>query len=217
MSPRVSIPFFLSCLLVLSSCSVKQVALPDYKGVQIRDILASRESISSIETIFSIVLTRDNSDMSGDGKLTIRKNGDLSMRVYSFGFLAFEMVAENGIITSNPPIDATRAVLLSSGLRDCLYWWDLGDANVDEDDRMIVLSNGNRSLWIEKKTMLPARQTIALDDGRELLITYDHPREEDGTWYPSLIRIELNRSVVTLSIKEISFTRGSTQDRSKPS
>lgn len=214
---RASIPFFLSCLLILPSCGVKRAALPDYEGVPFRDVLASREPISSIETIFSIVFTKDSSDMRGEGKLTIRKNGDLSMRVYSFGFLTFEMVAENGIITSNPPIDRTRGIILSSGLRDCLYWWDIEGANVTEDEQTIVLSNGSRSIWIEKKTMLPMRQTIALADGRELLITYERPREEHGTWYPSLIRIELARYLVTLDIKDISFNRESNQDRPRPS
>jgi hypothetical protein len=200
--------FLVSLVLILCSCAVKRPDLPDYGEIDLQEFLASRDGISSIETTFSVVFEKDNTEMKGDGALNLLKNGDLLMRIYSFGFLAFEMTARDGIIKSNPPVDRNRGILLSSGLRDCLFWWDIKNFSVEEDESVYVLQNMTRSLWINKKTMLPLQQTISLDDGRELLIRYENPDFAGTVWYPSKIRIELARSAVTLNIREISFLPG---------
>lgn len=209
---NVSTLFLVSALLILYSCAVKQTELPDYQGMDVQEVLSSRNDISSIETTFAITFEKDDTEMRGDGALNLLKNGDLSMRIYSFGFLAFEMTAHNGIIKSNPPIDRTKGIILSSGLRDCLFWWDIKDFSVEEDESGYILKNLTRSLWINRETMLPVKQNISLEDGRELMIRYENPDYAGALWYPSKIRIELARYTVTLNIREISFLPG---DQSK--
>ena len=209
---NVSTLFLVSALLILYSCAVKQTELPDYQGMDVQEVLSSRNDISSIETTFAITFEKDDTEMRGDGALNLLKNGDLSMRIYSFGFLAFEMTAHNGIIKSNPPIDRTKGIILSSGLRDCLFWWDIKDFSVEEDESGYILKNLTRSLWINRETMLPVKQNISLEDGRELMIRYENPDYAGALWYPSKIRIELSRYTVTLNIREISFLPG---DQSK--
>jgi len=176
--------------------------------MDVQEVLSSRNDISSIETTFAITFEKDDTEMRGDGALNLLKNGDLSMRIYSFGFLAFEMTAHNGIIKSNPPIDRTKGIILSSGLRDCLFWWDIKDFSVEEDKSAYILKNMTRSLWINRETMLPIKQMISLEDGRELMIRYENPDYAGALWYPSKIRIELARYAVTLNIREISFLPG---------
>jgi len=209
---NVSTLFLVSALLILYSCAVKRTELPDYQGMDVQEVLSSRNDISSIETTFAITFEKDDTEMRGDGALNLLKNGDLSMRIYSFGFLAFEMTAHNGIIKSNPPIDRTKGIILSSGLRDCLFWWDIKDFSVEQDESGYILKNLTRSLWINRETMLPVKQNISLEDGRELMIRYENPDYAGALWYPSKIRIELARYAVTLNIREISFLPG---DQSK--
>ncbi len=210
---NVSTLFLVSALLILYSCAVKRTELPDYQGMDVQEVLSSRNDISSIETTFAITFEKDDTEMRGDGALNLLKNGDLSMRIYLFGFfLAFEMTAHNGIIKSNPPIDRTKEIILSSGLRDCLFWWDIKDFSVEEDESGYILKNLTRSLWINRETMLPVKQNISLEDGRELMIRYENPDYAGALWYPSKIRIELARYTVTLNIREISFLPG---DQSK--
>jgi len=200
-----SILFFVSLLLILYSCAVKRAELPDYSEVGLEEFLASRGSINSIDTRFSIVFEKDETEMRGEGALNLLKNGDLLMRIYSFGFLAFEMTSQGGIVKSNPPIDRNRGVLLSEGLRDCLFWWDMKNFSVEEDESTYMLQNTTRSLWINRKTLLPLQQVISLTDGRELIISYANPDFAGTVWYPARIRIELARYAVTLTIREISF------------
>jgi hypothetical protein len=202
---NVSTLFLVSTLLILYSCAVKQTTLPLYQGGNLQEVLSSRKNISTIETTFSITFEKDDTEMRGDGALNLLKNGDLSMRIYSFGFLAFEMTAHDGIIKSNPKVDRNKGTMLSAGLRDCLFWWDIQDFSVEEDVSGYLLKNMTRSLWINRGTMLPIKQVISLEDGRELLIIYENPDYAGTLWYPSKIRIELARYAVTLKIREISF------------
>jgi hypothetical protein len=55
--------------------------------------------------------------------------------------------------------------------------------------------------------MLPKRQRIDFDDGKELVVLYDNPAREKDIWYQSKMRIELKRYAVTLTVKEISFLK----------
>jgi len=195
----------LSAVLIVLSCAVKRVEVPVYEGVDVRDVLRSKSNISSIETRFSITFEKEDTEIKGDGLLNISRSGDMNMRIYSFGFLAFELASENGIIRSSPVIDRNKGIILTHGLRDCLFWWDIKDFDVTENEKDYLLMNSSRKIWIDRRTMLPVRQTVSLEDGRELDIFYENPEVSDDIWYPSKIRIELLRYAVVLRIKDISF------------
>jgi len=202
----VSRLFFLSIILLLLSCAAKRVEMPVYEGVDFREILSSRNNISLIDTTFSITFEKEDTEIRGDGVLKVLKNGDMTMRVYSFGFLAFEMKSQNGVIKTIPVIDRNKGTILTNGLRDCLFWWDMKDFEIEESESDYLLRNLTRMLWIDKKTIFPKKQIISLEDGRELDIFYENPEKSGDVWYPSKIRIELSRYAVTLRIKDISFT-----------
>lgn len=205
MSKIVSKLFLLSAVLFVFSCATKRVEVPVYEGVDVRDVLHSKNNISLIETRFSITFEKEDTEIKGDGLLNISREGDMNMHIYSFGFLAFELASENGIIRSSPVIDRNKGIILTHGLRDCLFWWDIKDFDVIENEKDYLLSNSSRKIWIDRRTMLPVRQTVSLEDGRDLDISYENPEKTDDIWYPSKIRIELSRYAVVLRIKDISF------------
>lgn len=193
-------------LIFVFSCVTKRVEIPVYEGIDVRDVLSAKNNISAIDTTFSIIFEKDDSEMRGEGVLNISRNGDLSLRVYSFGFLALEVTSEKGMIKSNPRIDRNKGKLLTQGLRDCLFWWDIQNFDVDEKDGTYLLRNFSREIWLDKKTILPIKQRVSLDDARELHISYEDMEKMGDVWYPSTIRIELSQYSVTLKIREILFT-----------
>ena len=195
----------LSTLFFLLSCVTPRVEMPVYEGIDVRDVLNSRNTISSIDTTFSIIFEKDDTEIRGDGVLNISRNGNLNLRVYSFGFLALELTSEDGIIKSVPRLDRGKSTILTYGLRDCLFWWDINDFEVAEKDGMYLLRNPFRKIWIDGKTMLPLKQIITLEDGRDIAISYENPEKVGDIWYPLKIRIELSHYFVTLKIKEILF------------
>lgn len=196
---------FLSAALFLLSCATARVEIPTYEGIDVKDVLYSKNSISTIETTLSISFEKEDVEMKGDGLLSISRTGDLTLRVYSLGFLALELTSEKGITKSNPWLHVHKRKLLANGLRDCFFWWDIEDSEIDEREDTYLLKNQSRMIWIDRKTILPLRQTIYCEDGTELNIFYENPRKAGDVWYPSKIRIEIPKFSVTLKIKEILF------------
>jgi hypothetical protein len=201
----VSKLFFLSILFIIFACAPRRIEIPSYEGVDVREALAAKKPVSDIEAVFSITFEKEDTSVKGDGRANISRNGDLDLRVYSFGFLAFELTARDGIIKSDPPVDRNKAAILTYGLRDCLFWWDIDEYRLEEEKDAFLFSNAVRKIWIDKKTMLPFKQMISLSEDRELVITYENPEEINGTWYPSKIRIQLARYSVILVIKNLLF------------
>jgi len=192
MLKNVSTLFLISCILFLCSCTAKRVELPVYEGIDVREALSSKNNISSVDSTFSITFEKDDSEIRGDGVVNMARNGNMTMRIYSFGFLAFELTSENPII-------------LTYGLRDCIFWWDMEDFEIEEKEDYFIISNLTRTLWLDRKTMFPKKQIISLEENRQLNIYYENPEKAGDIWYPSRIRIELSKYAVTLKIKDISF------------
>jgi outer membrane lipoprotein-sorting protein len=193
-------------LILFFSCVTKRIEIPVYEGIDVRDVLSAKNSISAMDATFSIIFEKGDSEMRGEGVLNISRIGDLSLRVYSFGFLALEVTSENGMIKSNPRIDRNKSKMLTQGLRDCLFWWDIQDFEIDEKDGMYLLRNFSREIWLDKKTILPIKQRVSLEDGKELRISYEDVEKMGDVWYPSTIKIELSQYSVTLKMREILFT-----------
>ena len=199
--------FFINTIVLLFSCAAPEVKPPIYEDLDVGEALYMNERISAIEAEFSITFYKDDSKRKGDGVVTISKYGDLNLRVYSLGFLAFELISQDGIIKSEPVLDRTKREILTYGLRDCLFWWDIGSYDIDEQENLYLIRNYPRKLWIDRKTMLPVQQSVQLDDERELWFYYEEPREMGEIWYPSRIRIELSRYSLTLEFDEMLFLR----------
>jgi hypothetical protein len=202
-------PVLLSIALIfLFSCAPKRVEIPTYEGVDVKEVLSARKTIAAIDATFTIIFEKDDTEMRGEGVLNISRNGDLNLRVYSFGFLALEVISKEGVIRSNPRIDRNKCRILTQGLRDCLFWWDIKDYDVDEKDGAYLLKNFSREVWFDKRTILPIRQRVTLENGRDLYISYEDMTKIGDVWGPSTIKIELSQYSVKLKIKEISFTGG---------
>lgn len=197
--------FWVSLFLFIISCAPKTAVLPHVKDRGLADVIAERQKINDIDTAFDIIFEKPDTEIRGEGVLSISKNGDMAMKVYSLGFLAMEMTSRNNIVKSAPKFDRNKTIILTAGLKDCLYWWDIKEYSVQEDEESFLLKNLTREIIIDKKTMLPKRQKIYFPDGKELRISYQNPAIENGIFYPSRMRIELAKYAVTLSIKTISF------------
>ncbi len=206
MSKNVLRLFWLSVILFVASCAPKVAERPpSFEGRDFREAISAREAISSIDTVFSIAFEKKDSEMRGDGALTISRNGDMSLRIYSLGFLAMEVTSQDGVVKSSPRIDRSKTILLTEGLKDCLFWWDMKDYTVEDNADCFVLRNGERALWIDKKTLLPLRQTIIFDADKELNIYYEEPVKGNDLWYQSKIRIEIPRYSIRLTVRKMAF------------
>ena len=194
-----------SVLILSAACAPRRIEMPSYEGRDLREILSGMQGVREIETRISILFEKVDAEMTGDGALDIFRNGDMSLRVYSLGLLAMELTSREGTVKSSPRLDRNKSMILTKGLRDCLYWWDIQDFTFSEDGDDYLLRNRDRELWVDRKTFLPRKQIIHFDVDRELVIYYERPARENDVWYQSKMRIELSRYRVTLTVKKISF------------
>lgn len=201
--------FWVSLIALAAACAPARtvVVAPSMEGKDLGEYLADRSRIAGIDARLSILFERNEAEIRGDAALAVSSGGEMTLRIYSLGFLAMELTSGNGVTKSTPHLDGDKKLILTRGLRDCLFWWDMRDYVLTEEGDRYSLDSGMRQIWIDKRTFLPLRQRIWFDDGRELFVTYGEPQEREGVWYPSKIRIELLSYAVTLSISEMEFRK----------
>ncbi len=205
MSKNFSKLFCVSLLLFFASCAPRATALLTFEERGLAEVLARAGGISRINTTFSVIFEKADSEIHGDGTLDISGNGDMEMKVYTLGFLAMELSSRNGTVKSNPGLDSTKKIILTRGLRDSIFWWNLKDFTVREEDGFYLLSNAEREIMLDKKSGLPVRQQINFANGKTLNVYYDNPASAEGFLYQSRIRIELSKYTVTLMVNDIHF------------
>lgn len=197
--------FFLSIICLLVSCVPKAASPPLPEKSSLAEVIAGRQAISQIDAAFSVLFEKADSTMRGDGTLQILSNGDLDLKVYSLGFLAMELTSHDGVVKSNPGLDSSRKAVLTNGLRDCLFWWDIEDYTIEEGTDYYLLRNTGREVLIGKKDILPKKQLISFPNGKTLTVYYDNPAWANGILYQSKMKIELSKYSVTLMVKNIRF------------
>jgi hypothetical protein len=179
--------------------------MPSYEGRTFSEVLSDLNRISSLEATFSIAFEKDDTEMKGDAALDMESTGDLSLRVYSLGFLALDLTSRNGAARSNPHLDSDKKLILTEGLKNCLFWWDMEGSTINEAGGDYIIQNSSREIWVDKSTFLPRQQNIYFKNGKMLSVYYEEPAVSNGIWYQSRIRIELAQYAVTLTIRDIDF------------
>ncbi|MBI5849208.1 MAG: hypothetical protein HZB31_14895 [Nitrospirae bacterium] len=179
--------------------------MPVVEQRSIAVVLAERRLIERIHAAMSVVFEKTDSETHGDAVIDIAQDGDLHMKVYTLGILVMDLTAKNGLVRSTPKLDKNKTAILTQGLRDSLFWWDSKDFAIQEENDHLILQNAAREVVLDRKTLLPQKQRIFFDDGKQLTVFYSNPAQTKGVWYQSKMRIELSRYAVTLSVREISF------------
>ncbi len=207
-----------SCLLLASCVPQIQPEKPNFERLSLDDALAQYKKISSINTVLGIEYEKNGGVMQGDGSLIISRD-KLSLRINYLGFLQGEITEEKGEVKSKPKIDRNKSDLLVNGLKSSLFWWNINDYVRTETDDSYELRNNTRKVVIDKQSLLPVEQTIELENGDELVITYGRPAQrltEDGRgidadsplgWYPGRLNIQLRNYVVRITVKSYEITR----------
>jgi hypothetical protein len=99
-------------------------------------------------------------------------------------------------------------------LRDSLFWWDIKDFTVEDEDDYYLLKNAGREIMIDKKNGLPKKQRIYFSNGKVLTVYYDNPSRGNCILYQSKMKIELSKYSVTLLVRNINFNLQTAKYRS---
>ncbi|HYA31218.1 MAG TPA: hypothetical protein VED67_00555 [Thermodesulfovibrionales bacterium] len=199
--------FVVLCSLVFfTSCAPKRVEVPVYEGADPADVLSAMDAIRELEATFSIEFEKDGSLMRGDAVLRLTPDM-LDLQVYTFGFLVGEVTSDATTTRSEPPMDRNKLSILVDGIRNSFFWWSIKAPAITSEDGLYRVANSWRRLFLDRRTMMPAKQIIDLDDGRQLTVVYEEPALMEGEWFPSRMRIELLNQALSLRIKTLSFKK----------
>lgn len=202
----------LLCLVLVSCAPKKEIIVPVHEGVSLEKAMADLRQVKTLEASLGVEYEKGDTVMSGDAGMTLSAEA-LDLRLYYLGFLAGELREENGtVIKSKPRLDRNRSTLLVSGLRNGFFWWNIKDYTITEDAEQYVVRNKDREILVNKKLMLPTQQSLRLENGDELIITYDMPDQIEEAeripgspawmqYYQSQMKIELKRSLVNVKVK----------------
>lgn len=218
--------FLMALCLLVFSCAPKYLEKPSREGIPLPEILAKMNTVQSIEAVLSIDYEKNDATMSGDAFLKLSPVS-LDLRIYYLGFLAGEVKEDNGVIKSKPRIDKYKSIVLVDGLRNSFLWWTMSDYTIQETEDSYVLRNFSRKLIISKKSLLPVEQTIELDNGEEMTISYDEPAsnktemEKNGldpeiAWYQSRLSIRYRNHQVKVRVKSYTPTIQKTAQQQLP-
>ncbi len=192
------------CFLLLLSCAARRVEIPTFEGVDPKVILAEKENIKSLESTLYIEFEKDGSIMKGDGVLRLTPDS-MDLQIYSLGFLVAEVSSNGDVAHSNPPIEKKRLLMLIEGLRHSFFWWSVRNPVIRDYNDTYRVSNSWKKLFLNKRTMMPEKQIIELEGGRQLTAYYEEPALLGGIWFPSRMRLELSSQSVNLKIKTLSL------------
>lgn len=180
----------------------------------LKKLIDDLRSINSIEAVLEVSYEKDDTSLGGDMYIKADKN-NMIVRVYYMGFLAGEIVEENGTIKSKVKMSKKRAEFLITSLRKSIFWWNFDfDEIIDFQERYLLKSEG-REVVIDKKKMLPISQRITNDDGDAIDINYSEPLpiepEKESLkptdWYQSVVQIEYQKFRVNSKITSLKVLR----------
>lgn len=177
--------------------------MPSYEGIELKDVLAEKDTIRSLKSTFTVVFDGNGNFGKGDAVLNLTPEA-LDLQVYSHGFLVAEVVSSKDFTKSVPALDGKRLSMLVDGLRNSFFWWTVKGYNIEDRTDGYHVTSPWRLLIINKKTMLPEKQSLELEDGRQIDILYAEPDFVDGIWFPSEMQIEMGNKSVRLKVKTLS-------------
>lgn len=178
--------------------------MPVYEGADPADVLSTRDTIREMEATFSIEFEKDGSLMRGDAVLRLTPDM-LDLQVYTLGFLVGEVTSDATTTRSEPAMDRNKLSILVDGIRNSFFWWSIKAPAITSEDSLYRVANSWRRLFLDRRTMMPVKQIIDLDDGRQLTVVYEEPELMEGGWFPSRMKIELLNQALSLRIKTLSF------------
>ncbi|MDH4029049.1 MAG: hypothetical protein OEU95_09490 [Nitrospirota bacterium] len=199
-----------SLVLLIAACAPRPsiVAPPVYKGMELSltDVIAKAGGdTEAIKAIADITIEKNGEPYdSVNASALIKRPGMVHMRIYKFGILARDFIVKGREMHVLSGGNSDNLKQLGKDFYNAVFWWeDMTDAVMSGKGSEYIIRAKNKEIHLDRATLMPVRQVLAAMD-KEMEITYDAPqRSEDGSWYPSTIRIHLNDFRFTIRIKKL--------------
>ncbi|MFQ3573247.1 MAG: hypothetical protein SNJ53_01280 [Thermodesulfovibrionales bacterium] len=201
-------------LLIIASCAKPHVTLPDYRDSNLQTLISELSEITGIEA--SLEVEFDKGDMVINGDMFLKADEkSMLLRIYYLGFPAGEIVEKDGEIRNTIKISKGRAQMIALGLKRSLFWWKNRFLTTTDDDDLYILLGDGIEVIIDKKSLLPIRQRLTLQNGESLDIYYAEPKQVEEAyrrggvtdWYQSAVTLSYRNYKALSRINSLTLLR----------
>jgi hypothetical protein len=167
-------------------------------------ITIAKGEINSLKAIVNINIEKDDMLYSNvDASLLLKRPNWLHMRLYRFGIIVGDFLIKDNVVHTASGKGAHRFREFGRELYYSVFWWeDIEDALMYKQPAAYVIRTKNKEIRINRSTLLPESQEIAVNS-RKIHILYDEPQREVDLWYPSLIKIEMGVYRLTVKVTKL--------------
>ena len=201
--------YFFSLLFIFIACAPKPKLLPpplyEDKKLSLEEIiLKAGTGLDSMKAISEITVEKNDKHFSTFSASSLIKKPDwIHMRVYQLGMLVRDFVIKNNqifILSGKKDLNMKR---LGREMHNAIFWWeDISDGALTVNNDTYVISSSYKELHLDRDTLLPLIQIISSEQGL-IVIHYEEPKETDGYWYNSIIKLNLNEFTFRVKLKKL--------------
>lgn len=203
MKPLKLLLIFSICVFVIS-CAIRKPLKETREGMDITlpTLMDRLSHIREIKGSALVDLRMSGGSMSGDASIMVRPES-FDVKIYSMGFPAGEIKMQNGVFESSHQLRKEEEIIIVKCLKEGIFWWNATDINITSTDCLFYLKRPGQVIALDKKTLKPIEQVIALPGGERLRITYKEAQKIEGIWFPAKIQATSAKYSLTIEFDKI--------------
>ena len=198
-----------SFFIVFLACAPKPkiAAPPLYEEMElgIDEVIAKAgDDIEVIKAIADIKIEKNNAPYSSiSASVLIRRPGQVHMRMYQLGILVRDFVIKDKVLYVLTGKNDNKLRRLGMELYNAIIWWDgYGSGVMFRKRGEYIIRTEDKEIRLDTATLLPVKQEIRTADGN-IEVMYDNPVNNEGFWYPSLIKIYAGDFTFIVKLKRL--------------
>ncbi len=161
--------------------------------------------VDVLKAIADITVEKNNKPYDVvSASLLVKRPGWVHMRIYKFGMLIRDFVIKNGKLHVLAGKTNNNIKRLGNEFYGSIFWWDnMKDGMMLVEQDQYIIRSANRQIYLDKSTLVPLRQIIALN-GRQIEITYGEAVQNESKFrYPSTMQIQIGDFTFSVRIKKL--------------
>lgn len=209
MSKKLSRYLCFSIIFLFIACAPKPRITPpevyEEKELTLEEVLAKAgKDIELLKAITDIEIEMNNEPYSFiNASVLIKKPDWLHMRIYQLGMLVRDFVIRDNELYVLSGKNDSNLKNLGNELHNAIFWWDdYGSGAMHREGDIYIIKAQGKEIHLNSSTLLPVKQEITTQN-KKISIFYENPVNNEGYWYPELLKIYLDNFTFSIRIKKL--------------
>ena len=124
--------------------------------------------------------------------MLVKRPGWVHLRIYKFGVLVSNAIIKDDEVYVLSGNSGDNLKKLGKELYNAIFWWaGYSNGEISSEGETYIIRTEDREIHLNKTTLLPLKQEIRTLN-KMITIVYDNPSNNDGFWYPGLLKIYID-------------------------